>query len=29
MLEFAFLLCRGVVENIDTIDGILNRDSEH
>ena len=28
-LEFAFLLCRGVLENIDAIDGILNRSSEH
>lgn len=28
-LEFAFLLCRGVVENIDAIDGILNGCSEH
>ena len=28
-LEFAFLLCRGVVENVDTIDGILDRSSEH
>lgn len=28
-LEFAFLLCRGVVENADTIDGILDRSSEH
>ncbi len=29
MLEFAFLLCQGVVENIDAIDGILNSSSEH
>lgn len=29
MLEFAFMLCRGVVENTDAIDGILNRYSEH
>ena len=28
-LEFAFLLCQGVVGNIETIDGILNRYSEH
>lgn len=29
MLEFAFALCRGVLENVDAIDGILNRCSEH
>lgn len=29
MLEFASLLCRGVLENLDAIDGILNRYSEH
>jgi len=29
MLEFAFLLCRGVLENIDAIDGILNSCSEN
>ena len=29
MLEFAFLLCRGVLENIDAIDGIVNRCSEN
>ena len=29
VLEFAFLLCRGVAENIDAIDGILNGCSEH
>ncbi len=29
MLGFAFMLCRGVVENTDAIDGILNRYSEH
>ena len=29
MLEFASLLCRGVLENLDTIDGILNGCSEH
>lgn len=29
MLEFASLLCRGVLENLDTIDGILDRCSEH
>lgn len=28
-LEFAFLLCQGVVGNIEAIDGILNRYSEH
>lgn len=28
-LEFAFLLCRGVVENAGSIDGILNKYSEH
>ncbi len=28
-LEFAFLLCRGVVENTEAIDGILNGCSEH
>ena len=28
-LEFAFLLCRGVVENIDAIDDILNSRSEN
>ncbi|MCY3827300.1 MAG: transcription antitermination factor NusB [Candidatus Dadabacteria bacterium] len=28
-LEFAFLLCQGVLENINAIDGILNRSSEH
>ncbi len=29
MLGFALLLCRGVLENVDTIDGIINRCSEH
>lgn len=29
MLEFASLLCRGVLENLDAIDGILNGCSEH
>ena len=29
MLEFASLLCRGVLENLDTIDGILNGCSEN
>ncbi len=29
MLEFASLLCRGVLENLDTIDGTLNGCSEH
>lgn len=29
MLEFAFLLCRGVLENLDTINGTINRCSEH
>jgi N utilization substance protein B len=29
MLEFALLLCRGVLENVDAIDGIINRCSEH
>lgn len=28
-LEFGFALCRGVLENIDAIDGILNSCSEH
>lgn len=29
MLEFAFLLCRGVLENTDAIDRTLNGCSEH
>lgn len=29
MLEFAFALCRGVFENLDTIDGIVDGCSEH
>ena len=29
MLEFAFALCRGALENIDAIDGIVNRCSEN
>ena len=29
MLKFAFALCRGVFENLDTIDGIVNSCSEH
>ena len=29
ILGFALLLCRGVLENVDTIDGIINRCSEH
>lgn len=29
MLEFASLLCRGVLENLDTIDTVLDRCSEH
>ena len=29
VLGFALLLCRGVLENVDTIDGIINRCSDH